>query len=75
MGCWNITSWTNRQQDVISEMEEHKIDICAFARIREKRHGKYQVPKLYSYLTESAIEAEKSIKMGIETKSHGTQKR
>lgn len=43
-GCWNIMSWNGREQEVLLEMEEHKIDICALSETKRRRKGDKRYP-------------------------------
>ena len=39
LACWNITSWNGRDQEIICEMKQHKIDICAISETKRKGKG------------------------------------
>jgi endonuclease/exonuclease/phosphatase family metal-dependent hydrolase len=39
IACWNITSWTKRDQEVIQELDRHRIDICGIAETKKKGKG------------------------------------
>lgn len=39
VGCWNITSFSNKDQELIIEMNKHKIDICALSETKKKGKG------------------------------------
>ncbi|XP_050456668.1 craniofacial development protein 2-like [Cataglyphis hispanica] len=43
-GCWNIMSWNGREQEILTEMEEHKIDICALSETKKKGKGDKSYP-------------------------------
>lgn len=42
--CWNILSWNGREHEILTEMEEHKIDICALSEIKQKGNGEILYP-------------------------------
>lgn len=39
IACWNVTSLTNKDQELILEMERHNIDICALSETKKKGKG------------------------------------
>lgn len=39
LGSWNITSWTNKDYEIIMEMEKNRIDICALSETKKKGKG------------------------------------
>lgn len=39
LACWNITSWNGRDQEIVNEMKQHKIDICALSETKRKGQG------------------------------------
>jgi hypothetical protein len=39
LGSWNITSWNNRDQEIIMELSTHRIDICNLSETRMKGKG------------------------------------
>lgn len=39
IACWNITSWNNKDIEVITELDQHKIDICALSETKKKGKG------------------------------------
>ena len=39
MGCWNVTSFNNKDQEIIMELKKHKLDICALAETKKKDKG------------------------------------
>ncbi|XP_050455237.1 craniofacial development protein 2-like [Cataglyphis hispanica] len=43
-GCWNIMSWNGREQEILTEMEEHKIDICVLSETKKKGKGDKSYP-------------------------------
>lgn len=36
LACWNIISWNGGDQEIVSEMKQHKIDICALSERKRK---------------------------------------
>jgi hypothetical protein len=44
LACWNITSWRNRDQEIIQELESHKIDICGVSETKKKGQGITKYP-------------------------------
>lgn len=39
LACWHITSWNNKDQEIIMEIIKHKIDICFISEVRKKGKG------------------------------------
>ncbi|KAI4492186.1 hypothetical protein M0802_009992 [Mischocyttarus mexicanus] len=39
VACWNIRSWSKRDQEVILEINNHQIDICSLSETRRKGKG------------------------------------
>ncbi|XP_044749780.1 uncharacterized protein LOC123310377 [Coccinella septempunctata] len=39
LGSWNVTSWTNKDYEIILEIEKNKIDICALSETKKKSKG------------------------------------
>ncbi|XP_056647282.1 craniofacial development protein 2-like [Diorhabda sublineata] len=39
LGSWNITSWSNKDYEVVVEIEKNKIDFCAFSETKKKGNG------------------------------------
>lgn len=39
IACWNIGSWRNKDQEIVTELKEHKIDICGISETRKKGRG------------------------------------
>ncbi|XP_044755121.1 craniofacial development protein 2-like [Coccinella septempunctata] len=41
---WNIMSWNTKNAEILLEMEQHKIDICALSETKRKGKGSIRVP-------------------------------
>lgn len=39
IGCWNVTSLRNKDQEIIVEMRRHRIEMCALAETKKKEKG------------------------------------
>lgn len=39
IGSWNITSWNSRDQEIIMELNKHKIEICALSELKKRGRG------------------------------------
>ncbi|XP_057671207.1 craniofacial development protein 2-like [Diorhabda carinulata] len=39
LGSWNITSWSNKDYEVVLEIEKNKIDFCAHSETKKKGKG------------------------------------
>lgn len=39
IGCWNVTSWNNKDQEILIELNRHNIDLCALAETKRKGKG------------------------------------
>ncbi|XP_056647272.1 craniofacial development protein 2-like [Diorhabda sublineata] len=39
LGSWNITSWSNKDYEVVVEIEKNKIDFCALSETKKKGNG------------------------------------
>lgn len=33
MGCWNVSSWKSKDEEIIITLHKHKIDICIISEI------------------------------------------
>ncbi|XP_072765165.1 uncharacterized protein [Anoplolepis gracilipes] len=43
IATWNVTSFNNREQEVITELEKHKIDICSLSETKKRRKGNIRI--------------------------------
>ncbi|XP_056643832.1 craniofacial development protein 2-like [Diorhabda sublineata] len=39
IGCWNVTSFNNKDQEILLEIKRHKLDICALSETKKKGKG------------------------------------
>jgi len=39
LACWNIRTWKNKDQEIILEMNNHKIDVCALSETKKRGKG------------------------------------
>ncbi|XP_056645027.1 craniofacial development protein 2-like [Diorhabda sublineata] len=39
IGCWNVTSFNNKDQEILLEIKGHKLDICALSETKKKGKG------------------------------------
>lgn len=39
IGCWNVTSYNNKDQEILLEIKRHKLDICALSETKKKGKG------------------------------------
>lgn len=49
IGAWNITSWTKKQFEVISELNNRHIKICALGETKTKGSGNYIIDNFVYY--------------------------
>lgn len=42
IASWNITSWQGKDQDIITELKKHKVDICALSETKMRGSGLYK---------------------------------
>lgn len=42
MGCWNITFLNNKIQELITELQNHKIDLCAVSETKSSGKKEYK---------------------------------
>ncbi|KAL3270048.1 hypothetical protein HHI36_009104, partial [Cryptolaemus montrouzieri] len=68
--AWNIRSFNNKDQEVMQELNEHKIDICAIQESRIKGKGKKQYSNYV--LIYSEVERQMSAKEGVALTVHNT---
>lgn len=43
IGTWNVMSWQAKDQEIISELKNIKIDICSLSEVKKKGKGKMEV--------------------------------
>ncbi|XP_045474922.1 uncharacterized protein LOC123680850 [Harmonia axyridis] len=39
IGCWNVTSFNEKDQEILIEIKRHKVDICALSETKKKGKG------------------------------------
>ncbi|XP_045467858.1 craniofacial development protein 2-like [Harmonia axyridis] len=39
IGCWNVTSFNKKDQEILIEIKRHKVDICALSETKKKGKG------------------------------------
>ncbi|KYN44627.1 hypothetical protein ALC56_00914, partial [Trachymyrmex septentrionalis] len=56
--CWNIQSCNGRDQEIILELERHKIYICAVSKIKRKEKGnrRYNKETLIAFCAENELQ-------------------
>lgn len=61
--CWNIRSWNGKEQEILLEMKEHNIDICALSETKRRGKGYATYPRyIFKY---SGSEKHKRASAGI----------
>ncbi|XP_045461580.1 craniofacial development protein 2-like [Harmonia axyridis] len=44
VACWNIMSWNTKSHEILLEIREHKVDICALSETKRKDKGTVKLP-------------------------------
>lgn len=70
MATWNIESWRNRDQELLLELENHKIDICSISETRKKGKGSVALDKYILFYSGVDKSERANAGVGILIRSH-----